>query len=131
MELFKKIKHWLTNDQYKSNVSSTDANEAHNNDSISDREVIQQWQVKGTPFTIIKYLNEYFVTLGKYRLTEKMPSKEAAEEYALTDSWLLRMAVMNIMITEAADAKKLAETIAAQAAKKNQMEVNFNNVTKQ
>lgn len=91
--------------------SNGNANETTNNKSNSNEELLEQIPVENTPFTVIRQEKDYFVVMGKYRLTEKLETKEQALEAALDESWFRLMQIMRIMIEEYAKEKKELELI--------------------
>lgn len=56
--------------------------------------------VGDTPFTAIKLEDKWYLTLGKYRLTEALKSFEEVEQEAKDASWWRILSVMQAMITE-------------------------------
>lgn len=68
------------------------------NNSNSNSELIKRTEVENTPFTVITIENESFVTLGKYRLTEKFETEKEAIESASKITWDNIMQVITIMI---------------------------------
>lgn len=77
--------------------SQTNVNETHNNDygKLTD---IQQ--IEGTPFTAVKAGDLYFLALGKYRLSEPMPSMEHVKEDAKRADWERLLQVIGVTIEE-------------------------------
>lgn len=49
-----------------------------------ERQLVEYEQVKGTPFTAVKDKGEWFVLMGKYRLSEGFGYKEEAIRYAVS-----------------------------------------------
>lgn len=68
--------------------------------TTQENTLFEQIKVEGTPFTAVRYDNEWFLALGKYRLTQKLKSKEAVEEEADKFHWDRIMQVIQIMIDE-------------------------------
>lgn len=56
-------------------------------DHEKNTELLEYTEVKNTPFTIAKWENGYYVLMGKHRLTEKLDTKEEAEEDANRTDW--------------------------------------------
>ena len=50
-------------------------------------ELVEKIEVEGTPFTIVKNEELWYILLGKYRLTEGYESKELALDEANTINW--------------------------------------------
>lgn len=85
----------LTSKEYSSNST----NEADSKPYLDDpKQLVQMHAIEDTPFTVVKYDNAWFVTMGKYRLSEPMPTRGMAEEDAKSSSWNRVMQVMQIMI---------------------------------
>lgn len=69
------------------------------NNSNSNYELMKRKNIENTPFTIITIENnEHFITLGKYRLSEKYETFEEAEQNANTIDWNKIMQIIGIMI---------------------------------
>jgi hypothetical protein len=66
----------------------------NNNDSI----LVERENVKGTPFTLYKHEQNWFVLLGKYRLSKEFETKEEALEDASRNDWERTMQVVGVMI---------------------------------
>lgn len=77
------------------NAKSTDKR-----NSKSNNKLVEQQQVKGTPFTAIKYNDEWFLTLGKYRLTESKKTLSEVIKDAKRADWYRVMQIMNIVLDE-------------------------------
>ena len=71
----------------------------NSNESGKTEELIEAHKVEDTPFTIIKYGEKWFLTMGKYRLTEPGTKKEAEAEVHNT-SWNRIMQIMMIVAEE-------------------------------
>jgi len=69
-----------------------------------EKEVVEQLveyeQVPNTPFTIVKQNDKWFVTMGKYRLSEQLETKQEALEESQNESWFRMMQIMRIMIEQ-------------------------------
>lgn len=77
------------------------ANQPKNDNSASgDKELIKTTPIPDTPFTVLKYHNDYYLTMGKYRLTKALPSQNACLKAATDASWNRILQVMQIMINE-------------------------------
>lgn len=86
-------------------LSSKATPEANNNESNSN-ELIERVPIEDTPFTAIRYDNKWFLTMGKYRLTEPTDSLEQIQEDAQRADWARVMQIMQIMIDENNTAQK-------------------------
>lgn len=54
----------------------------------------------GAPFTAVKHGNEWFLCIGKYRLTDGLKSLKEVKEEKKDTSWLRVMQIMQIMIND-------------------------------
>lgn len=61
---------------------------------------IESIAIEDTPFHAIRFEEKWFLTLGKYRLSEPMETKEQVLEDAKDASWIRIMQIMRIMIQE-------------------------------
>lgn len=83
-----------------------DSNTTHGNAKKTDKQdsnskkLIEQIKIEGTPFTAIKHDTKWYLTLGKYRLTEGMSTFRAVQKESKDASWYRIMQIMNIMIDE-------------------------------
>lgn len=69
--------------------------------SSDEKQLFQQIKIEDTPFTAVKMGEEqWFLTMGKYRLSENLKSLEECIENSKDASWWRIMAVVNIMIKE-------------------------------
>lgn len=66
-----------------------------NNDLITDVQALE-----GSPFTIVKYEDNYFLALGKYRVSDLIADKEEVEAMANDVSWNVLLAVINAVAQE-------------------------------
>lgn len=80
------------------------ANTMDNKNLNSNKEMIKLNEVKNTPFSILEKLEneeyEYYVMLGKYRLSESFKSLEEAMEDAKRTDWERLMQVVGVMVEE-------------------------------
>lgn len=65
-----------------------------------DTMLFQQKELNDGPFTAVKMDDKWFLTMGKYRLTEPMKTFEEVEAEAENTSWHRIMQVVQIMIEE-------------------------------
>ena len=86
----------------------------------SSYELIEQKPINETPFTAVRVDEKWFLALGKYRLTEPLPSEEACLEEAKDSSWLRLMQIVKIVILEHEQDKK------SELTNVNQLELNLN-----
>lgn len=95
-------------------LSSTSADRPNNNGSHSnnnkndENQLFQKIDIPDSPFHAIKMDNLWFLTMGKYRLTEPLPSYEDVENEAYSTTWHRIMQIIQIMIDE--DKKKSTHT---------------------
>lgn len=76
-------------------------NEVDKEESTSGKnELMEKVEVKDTPFTAIRMDDKWFLTMGKYRLTEPRESLDAVMKDAEDASWWRILQVINIMIQE-------------------------------
>lgn len=71
-------------------------NEIEENETM----LFQQWEVDGGPFTVVKMDEKFFVTMGRYRVTQPMETKDEAFADAREINWHRIMQVVQIMIDE-------------------------------
>lgn len=64
------------------------------------RQLYQTVPIENTPFTAVKMDDQWFLTMGKYRISEKMDTLEEVQEDAKDASWYRIMTIINIMIQE-------------------------------
>lgn len=89
----------------KSDTLQNNVKEQDNKESNS--KLVEQKEVEGTPFTAMKYQEKWYLTLGRYRLTEGMESEEKVIEDATRADWYRVMQVMNIMLDEREERNKI------------------------
>lgn len=83
-----------------------ESGETHGNVNETDkqnsksRELVEQIAIEDTPFTAVRLEDKWFLTLGKYRLTEPMKTKYEVMESAKDASWGRIMQVIQIMIEQ-------------------------------
>lgn len=56
-------------------------------------------QIPETPFTALKFGDHWYLTMGKYRLTEAL-TRDAVIQEAYNTSWTRIMQIMQILIDE-------------------------------
>lgn len=76
------------------------ANETTNTNSNSEKLLIEQKPIHDTPFTAVKTDDKWFLTMGKYRLTNELSGFNECVGEAHTTNWHRIMQVIQIMITE-------------------------------
>lgn len=69
-------------------------------EKTTERELLQQEQIEGTPFTAVRLDDKWFLTMGKYRLSEPTKTFEEVLEEAKDASWFRIMQLIQIMIEE-------------------------------
>lgn len=91
----------MTNEQKTSDTAETHgtANETDKQKSNS-KELIEKIEIEKTPFTAIRQDDKWFLTMGRYRLTQPLDSKEEALAAGVDESWWRIMQIIKIMITE-------------------------------
>lgn len=84
------------------NGTSTDAPETNKSNSgfeTKNTQLIEKEEVEGTPFTVVKQDDVWYVLMGKYRLDPTpFPTKVDAIKEALTINWDKIVQVAQIMI---------------------------------
>jgi len=63
-----------------------------------DSKLVERENVEGTPFTLYKSENLWYVLLGKYRMSKEFETKEEAKEDAQRNDWERTMQVVGVMI---------------------------------
>jgi hypothetical protein len=71
-----------------------------NNSQSGNTELVEQKEIENTPFMAVRMEDKWFLTLGKYRLTEPLKTEEEVIESAKDATWERIMQVMKIMIIE-------------------------------
>lgn len=66
----------------------------------NSKQIIEKIDIENTPFTAVKADQEWFIMMGKYRLTKGIKSKDEALAAGLDESWWRIMQVIQIMIDE-------------------------------
>lgn len=83
-------------------------------ETTEKEELLEQHKVQDTPFTIVKYGEQWFLTMGKYRLTEPSKSREIIEQQINDVSWDRIMQVMMVTIEEMITPIKVQQEILLQ-----------------
>lgn len=84
-----------------------DGNVNETTNSNSNSKLVEREEIKNTPFTAVKFEDKWFLTMGKYRLTDGLASKEDVINEAKDASWFRIMQIIQIMIDE--DKNKIIE----------------------
>jgi len=66
----------------------------------TSNELLEKVPIEDTPFTAIRFENKWFLTMGKYRLTEPVDTLEAVQIDAQRADWYRVMQIINLMIEE-------------------------------
>lgn len=74
------------------------------------KEMLEQVPIEGTPFTAVRLDDKWFLTMGKYRLTNELKTLEECKQEAKDASWHRIMQIMNIVIIEHEQAKNKPQT---------------------
>lgn len=74
--------------------------ETNANEATVNEELLKVEQIEETPFAALKQDKEWYLILGKYKLTQALKSKEECEEAAKDASWNRVMQVVAIVISE-------------------------------
>ena len=82
----------------------------NNTDLLSKNEkntkLVEFKQVKETPFTLAKQNEEWYILLGKYRLSEGYETEKEGEKEAKKICWKKIMQVISVIITEEKELNK-------------------------
>jgi len=90
-------------------LNNTESNTAEI--SNLNEELVQVTPIEETPFACLKYDNNYYLVLGKYRLTQAMETKEAVEIASTDASWHRIMQICGIMVAESEDIENIKNEI--------------------
>lgn len=63
--------------------------------------LVKREHIEGTPFWMIEKDGKAFATMGKYRITEPMESKELVKAWMDEHTWELVLTVIGIVLEEA------------------------------
>lgn len=78
------------------------ANNQNNNTSgkneNDDKQLLERINLEDTPFTAIKFGNLWYLTMGKYRLTDGTPNKQECLDEVNNTTWNRLLQIMQIMI---------------------------------
>lgn len=77
---------------------SGETNKQHKGNSST--ELVEQIAVPNTPFTLNRIDQIWFVSMGKYRISEPLKTKDEAAENAESTDWFRILQVIKIMIEE-------------------------------
>lgn len=81
--------------------SQTIANQAETitENKQNSSKLIEREQLEGTPFTLIKNEEEYFIAIGQYKLTQSHQTASEAIEEIENNQWNIITTLIDIMIT--------------------------------
>lgn len=91
--------------KHTQNGSSSNTAEGQDNNN-SNSELVEKINIKDTPFTAVRLDDKWFLTLGKYRLTDPVQTFDEVEAQAYETTWTRIMSIMQIMIDENEEKKK-------------------------
>lgn len=74
-------------------------------------ELIERHPVPGSPFHIIKQNEEWFLTMGNYRLSNEMFSMGEVEDYIKEQQWNIILSMMEIQERTYDIRKQMAEEL--------------------
>lgn len=79
----------MSQKKQSSNFTVQESNNGYSEtlDKPQTEQLIEQHPVPETPFTIIKYADKWFLSMGKYRLTEPAQTREEIENLINDTSW--------------------------------------------
>lgn len=69
-------------------------------------ELIERKAIEGTPFVIIKKEEKYFLTFGKYQISDALDSEHEIMEYLLDNSWNIITNIAGIIADHTVNNKK-------------------------
>lgn len=101
--------------------SNGSAEPTHKQESNSNK-IVEQFPLSGTPFTVVKIDEHWFLTIGKYRLTNQLGSREEAEAEVNDASWIRMMQIIKIVILEHEEEKRLETTVEKQTEQFKKMQ---------
>lgn len=81
-------------------LKHSDTNVESTTKQNSNSKLFEQVPIENTPFTAVKMDDKWFLTMGKYRLSEKLNSLDEVKAEAMDASWMRIMQIMRIMIEE-------------------------------
>lgn len=87
--------------------SSLSKNTEQEPNSDSSKEMVEKIQVPETPFTMVRFEDKWFLTMGKYRLTEPADTKEEIEAQIENTSWNRIIQIILIIIKDHDEEKQL------------------------
>lgn len=65
-----------------------------------NEQLIERVEIPESPFVAVRHDKKWFLTMGKYRLTEELESLEECEKQAFDTSWFRIMQIIGIMMEE-------------------------------
>lgn len=81
-------------------ANTTKENDNSQSNIQKGTQLVEQIKIEGEPFTILKWDDKYYLTLGKYRLTEALETEEQAREEVHNVSWFRILQVLHIVVKE-------------------------------
>ena len=98
-------------------MDTKDENKANNNELVNNglgvseakegEELIKHYTIPETPFGCLKHGDDYYLTLGKYKLTKALKEESEVLEEATNASWDRVLQVITIAIENSAIVEKL------------------------
>ncbi|AXH74971.1 MAG: hypothetical protein [Microviridae sp.] len=64
-------------------------------------ELVQYEQIEGTPFTMVRHEDQYFLAMGKYRLTPLLDKQSCLSRANELPDWQMITQVIHIMVRHA------------------------------
>jgi len=106
VKIKKQKKH---NPQKKQLTMYTETQNHGENTSQNNTELIEREKIEGTPFTLIKQEEKWFITMGDHRITE--PTKHKNEQYNKLEKekWLIITNVIIIILEKMNEGAILAK----------------------
>lgn len=102
------------NNNTESNTSTTNAEEINKLNSSFEQghinprntQLTEQIEIENTPFTAVRVDKQWFLSMGKYRISEIKETFEECKEDAYRADWIRIMTIMKIVIEEHEQEKK-------------------------
>lgn len=105
-----------TQESYNGKSDTLDSKKSNSNKIQEEEEkenkiLIEKFEVEDTPFTIVRQDKDWYVLMGKYRMTESLSGKAETEEFAKRFDWQIIMQVIGVMIEEYQNINEIRERL--------------------
>lgn len=88
----------MENSTFEKSQTTANQQETTTDNKPNSSKLIEREQIEGTPFTLIKQDEKYFLTLGNYMVTPKCNTQTEAFEYIGENQWNIVTTLIDIMI---------------------------------